>query len=77
MSTGTHRAWVNAGNSVLRPTLGSGAPRLPPRQTESLQERALREIAEAAVGRFWDVTRPAGCGRPLARSPMRWATATC
>ncbi len=41
-----------------RPPLAPRAPLLPPRQTESEQERALREIAEAAGGRYWNTDSP-------------------
>jgi VWFA-related protein len=42
-----------------RPPLSPAAPRLPPVLTESPQERSLREIAEAAGGRFWSADSPA------------------
>ena len=41
-----------------RPPRAAGALPLPPRQTESEQERALREIAEAAGGRYWQADSP-------------------
>jgi len=41
-----------------RPPLPPELRRKLPRQTESPQERALREIAEAAGGRFWDADSP-------------------
>lgn len=41
-----------------RPPPVPQARRVPPRQTESEQERVLREIAEAAGGRFWDADSP-------------------
>ena len=42
-----------------RPPLPPEARRKLPLQTESPQEQALREIAEAAGGRFWDADSPA------------------
>jgi len=42
-----------------RPPLSPEARRKLPLQTESPQEQALREIAEAAGGRFWDADSPA------------------
>jgi VWFA-related protein len=36
----------------------TSSPGLPPRQTESAQEGALREIAAAAGGRYWDPDSP-------------------
>lgn len=41
-----------------RPPLPPAARRRPPRQTESAQERVLREIAEAAGGRYWNADSP-------------------
>jgi Ca-activated chloride channel homolog len=41
-----------------RPPRAIGALPLPPRQTESSQEGALREIAEAAGGRYWNADSP-------------------
>lgn len=41
-----------------RPPLPPEARRKLPLQTESAQDRALREIAEAAGGRFWDADSP-------------------
>jgi VWFA-related protein len=43
-----------------KPQATTGRARAPalPRLTESLQERALREIAEAAAGRFWTAESP-------------------
>lgn len=41
-----------------RPPAPPAAARVPPRQLESAQERALREIAEAAGGRYWDADSP-------------------
>jgi VWFA-related protein len=41
-----------------RPPPRPGAPLLPPVETESEQERALREIAEAAGGRYWNTDSP-------------------
>jgi hypothetical protein len=41
------------------PPLAPEPPRLPPRLTESPQERGLREIAEASGGRFWGADSPA------------------
>jgi hypothetical protein len=42
-----------------RPPLSPAARRLAPWLTESPQERSLREIAEAAGGRFWRADSPA------------------
>jgi Ca-activated chloride channel homolog len=41
-----------------RPPRAIGALPLPPRQTESWQEGALREIAEAVGGRYWNADSP-------------------
>ena len=41
-----------------RPSLAPEAPLLPPVETESEQERTLREIAEAAGGRYWNTHSP-------------------
>ena len=42
-----------------RPPLSFEARRKQPLQPETAQERALREIAEAAGGRFWNADSPA------------------
>ena len=61
-----------------RPPLSPEARRKLPLQAESAQERALREIAEAAGGPLLG-RRLAGAAAPglRARSPTRWAIATC